>query len=534
VIDATGTGQVYDLRSFGFGLTGQGLIRYRTTTQAQSLGWPGANDSYFGQSNHAFALILEGTDEQSASTVYSYHDIIESGTDAGDNSYGGVFDSPIGQIRNAFDPPLLQYKTPLVYDPTPTTWSDQTNSGSISITGEVEGYGTLRTPAGDFEVMRVRRDYGGSFPTTDYEFLSPDVGFTVATVEGQGDGTFVVTFTAASDDFAEVAVASGATGDVLSDNRASIAFTTGSSASGQLALATYNQRPYNESFASQSASSGDGTAVTPNVLWDNQYYTVINVEDALTGFEATVCIDVTGVGGVADPDKLVLLTREFPTQAWTALNTTLNGSEICASATSFSQFAVGSNSQYNTLPVELTAFDAAVEGQDVRLTWATASETGNAGFTVEHRAPNAEAWADAGFVEGAGTTDAAQQYRYRVRSLAPGVHAFRLVQVDVDGTETPSAEITAEVRLDQSFVLTVGPNPVRHRATVSLTVREGQSVRAELFDLLGRRVRTVADRRFVRGPHTLALDAAGLASGSYLLRVTGEQFTTTRRVTVVR
>lgn len=38
------------------------------------------------------------------------------------------------------------------------------------------------------------------------------------------------------------------------------------------------------------------------------------------------------------------------------------------------------------LPVELTAFAARADGNDVVLTWTTASETNNAGFKVQERA----------------------------------------------------------------------------------------------------------------------------------------------------
>ncbi|NBB72554.1 MAG: hypothetical protein GVY35_02630, partial [Bacteroidetes bacterium] len=489
VINATGANQVYDIRSFSYALTGQGIIRYRTTGDAQSLGWPGSNDSYLSQSNHAFAMMLEDQSGQAVGTVYSYHDIVETGSEAGDNSYGGVFVTSFGQFTNTYDPPLLQYKTPLTYDPA-TTWSDQTNGGSTSITGEVEGYGTLRTPAGDYEVMRIRRDYGGSFATTDYEFISPDIGFTVATIEGQGDGTFVVTFTAASDDFAETTVASGATGSILSDNRASVSFTSGSSASGSLSIATYNQSPYNAAFDGQSATSGDGTTITPDVLWEGQYYAITNVDDQLSGFDATVCLDVSGVPGVAAIDKLVLLTRASSGQEWTPLNTAVSGTQICASVTSFSQFAVGSASQYNTLPVELTRFTATAGASAVLLEWATAGETNNSGFAVE-RQVDGDAFARIAFVEGHGTTAAPQTYRFADTDLPFGTeHAvYRLKQIDTDGTATYSPNVEVDLGTPDALVLHGNfPNPFRGQTTIRYELPAATHVQMEVYNVLGRRV----------------------------------------------
>lgn len=542
VLDATGPSQVYDLRPFDYRLVGQGVIRYRTTSQAQSLGWPGASDLPFSQSAYAFALDAQDVGGQTFS-VYTYSDITGSGDEPGVKDFGSLLEG----TTITYDPPLLQYSTPLTYGPPATMWSDMTTT-SISIggvpfstqqetiDGEVEGYGTVRTPAGDFDVLRVRRETTSSgFTTTTIEFLSPQVGFTVATINGLGDGTYEITVIGASDDFAEIPVEPGATGEILADNRLSVAFSTASSTLGPLAIATYNQRPYNETFDATPATSGDGTSVTPDLLWDGQYYTIIDIDDVLSGFEATVCFDVSGVPGIADVQKLVLLTRTFANQAWQALNTIVNGTEICADITSFSQFAVGSNSQFNTLPVELTRFDVAIDGQRALLTWETASETENAGFYVEHRAVET-AWNRLQFVEGAGTTEAAQRYRYETDVLAPGTHHFRLAQVDVDGTVHTSDVQTVIVRSSARLDLRAsGPNPAVDATEMSVVLREAADVTIEVFDLLGRRRAVLHDGPLSGGDtHRFPVTVSAWASGTYLVRVTGAGVPVTRRLTVVR
>jgi hypothetical protein len=542
VLDATGANQVYDLRPFSYSLTGQGIIRYRETGQAQSIGWPGANDLPFSQSTYAFALDAEAAGGQTFS-VYTYSDITGSGDEPGVTDYGNL----IEETTVTYDPPLLQYRTPLAVGPPATVWSDVTTT-SVSVgglpvftqeetvDGEVEGYGTVRTPAGDFDVLRVRRETTSSgLTTTTIEFLSPEVGFTVATLNGLGDGTYEISVIGSSDDFAETTVEPGATGEILADNRLSVAFTTGSSTLGQLAIATYNQRPYNETFDPTSATSGDGTSVTPDVLWDGQYYTVLNIDDQLSGFDATVCIDVTGVPGVADIQKLVLLTRDFASQVWTALNTVVNGTGICADVTGLSQFAVGSNSQFNTLPVELTRFDVAVDGQRALLTWETASETDNAGFHVEHRAGEGS-WARLTFIDGAGTRETRRRYRYETDGLAPGIHDFRLAQVDIDGTvhtsEAQRVSVRPAARLD---LRTSGPNPAVDATEMTVVLREAADVTIEVFDLLGRRQAVLHGGPLSAGTaHRFPVAVSTWASGTYLVRVSGAGAPVTRRLTVVR
>ena len=79
------------------------------------------------------------------------------------------------------------------------------------------------------------------------------------------------------------------------------------------------------------------------------------------------------------------------------------------------------------------------------------------------------------------------------------------------------------------------PNPTTGRTRIDLSVGAGQHVRAEAFDALGRRVAVVFEGAVAPGaPAHLLFDAAGLPSGAYVVRVTGEAFVAAARVTVVR
>jgi len=190
------------------------------------------------------------------------------------------------------------------------------------------------------------------------------------------------------------------------------------------------------------------------------------------------------------------------------------------------------------LPVELTSFTAQATGREgILLRWETASETNNAGFEVEHQAPSANAFATVAFVEGAGTTSEVQQYRHRVTEAVPGVHRFRLKQVDTDGAFTYSPEVEVRVTLSESLVVEAPyPNPLRTRATIRFGVRDTGPVRVELYDALGRHVRTLHSGDAEGGRmHESHIDAQDLASGLYFLRARGPRGgTQTRTITVVR
>jgi hypothetical protein len=187
-----------------------------------------------------------------------------------------------------------------------------------------------------------------------------------------------------------------------------------------------------------------------------------------------------------------------------------------------------------SLPVELARFEATASGASALLTWTTASETNNAGFVVEHRAGDG-AFERIGYRDGAGTTTESQRYRYRTSRLAAGPHTFRLRQVDLDGRTTHSR--TARVRVGPTgaySVSGVAPNPVRSTGTVTVTVKQAQTVRAAVYDALGRRVAVLHDAPLPAHEPTTLRVGAGLPSGVYVLRAEGASFEATRKFVRVR
>jgi hypothetical protein len=78
------------------------------------------------------------------------------------------------------------------------------------------------------------------------------------------------------------------------------------------------------------------------------------------------------------------------------------------------------------------------------------------------------------------------------------------------------------------------PNPFVRTTKIAYELPEAASVRLEVFDVLGRRVRTLVDGEQSAGWHTVEFVAEGLASGVYLYRLTADARTTTRQMHVIR
>ena len=79
------------------------------------------------------------------------------------------------------------------------------------------------------------------------------------------------------------------------------------------------------------------------------------------------------------------------------------------------------------------------------------------------------------------------------------------------------------------------PNPAAQTTTLDLRVTEPQPVAVTVIDMLGRTVARVFDGDVAAGAEVeIAVDAARLAPGAYLVRVAGETFVETRQLVVAR
>lgn len=206
---------------------------------------------------------------------------------------------------------------------------------------------------------------------------------------------------------------------------------------------------------------------------------------------------------------------------------------------SFSRWTLGSES--SPLPVELAGFEAAATGGGARLTWQTVSETGSAGFEVQRKRTGgpASAWKQVGYVESKASGGSATEplsYEYVATGLPIGTHRFRLRQVDLDGSSAIYGPVDTRIRMEEPVKLTApAPNPVSESATTFFAVKKKAQVTIRLYNALGQRVSTLYDGTPQPGERqSVQVEASGLPSGAYFLRLKASGKTETRRLTVVR
>jgi hypothetical protein len=282
-----------------------------------------------------------------------------------------------------------------------------------------------------------------------------------------------------------------------------------------------------------TSDDGDGTS--------NDQGFELAVVDAATGMQHQGTLTLgTGTEFASGDDDYVTHSSAGNqwTVNWTPPGTDVGAVRIYAAGASYSSpvYTATHTIDPATMPVELTLFEAVADGRDAVLRWETATETNNAGFQVQHRAPEAEAlWVPLGFVEGAGTTLVPQPYRYRTAALAPGVHRFRLKQVDADGTFEYSGEVELEVEMPHTLALDQNyPNPFNPATRISFTVPAEAQTTLIVYNPLGQAVATLYDGVARAGQlYTATFEADALPSGAYLYTLSsgGRQLTHTMMLT---
>jgi len=188
------------------------------------------------------------------------------------------------------------------------------------------------------------------------------------------------------------------------------------------------------------------------------------------------------------------------------------------------------------LPVELIGLSAESAGdRDIRGLWSTATETNNAGFSVEYSSRGA-AYKEAGFVAGKGNSDVESGYEYLIENLSSGTYLIRLKQIDLDGQIAYSNEVEAALSLPKGYSLEAAyPNPFNPTSNISFTVSESKPVALRMYNSAGQMVKLLYQGTAqANNSLQVKIDAANLPAGTYIVRLEGENISASQKVVLLK
>ena len=185
-----------------------------------------------------------------------------------------------------------------------------------------------------------------------------------------------------------------------------------------------------------------------------------------------------------------------------------------------------------TLPVELTSFTYNVVNGNVVLSWSTATELNNYGFEIE-RSANGD-FQTIGFVEGKGTTTEQQQYSYIDKYAEPGIHFYRLKQMDFLGTFEYSDAIEVNVPLKDFSLQQNYPNPFNPSTTITFSLPNKSFTSLKIYNAQGEEVATLVNEELFAGIYIFEWNAQNAPSGVYYYSLVSDNKLQSRKMILIK
>ncbi|MCF0205889.1 MAG: T9SS type A sorting domain-containing protein, partial [Bacteroidales bacterium] len=205
-------------------------------------------------------------------------------------------------------------------------------------------------------------------------------------------------------------------------------------------------------------------------------------------------------------------------------------SSIPAATRASRSLTMGSTSPGTLLPIELVSFTAECNESAAIISWTTATEKNNDHFVLE-RSADAENFSEIAVVAGAGNSIETLNYSFTDYNMLGGDNYYRLAQVDYDGKRNYSEIISAKCSdiAAESPIVTTYPNPFRDEITISLQNFNNQDAVIDIFDMLGRLVRTEKISSTLNDTQT-TLQLGELKNSTYSIRVSTATFVINKTV----
>jgi hypothetical protein len=206
---------------------------------------------------------------------------------------------------------------------------------------------------------------------------------------------------------------------------------------------------------------------------------------------------------------------------WDNIGGTVQSSGVIQTSgiTSFSPFTVSSDNAFAPLPVELIAFTAHCQNEDVEVKWSTASEFNSQHYVLQV-SEDGYSWSDLYVIEAAGFSTTVLEYSYIHKNAARTKKYYRLRQYDNDGTVETYNTIMSNCTSDE-YVFMTFPNPSADAFTVLVLVNDkllsGSNV-LNISDASGKLIYSIA-LDLENGSGSFEVEGLNLSAGLYYLQL---------------
>jgi hypothetical protein len=169
------------------------------------------------------------------------------------------------------------------------------------------------------------------------------------------------------------------------------------------------------------------------------------------------------------------------------------------------------------------SLDAQCAGENVIVSWKTASEHNSLNYVVE-RSENGTSWSEVQTLAAAGNSNTVLEYAIEDAGAARGVKYYRLIQTDQDGVQKIYGPILSNCGSDNNLFMSF-PNPSDAEITIVFNDKNIiGSTTLNVRDAHGRVVRSIA-LEIQPGTTSVLLPNMELEPAVYYLQLEGDNFT---------
>jgi hypothetical protein len=142
---------------------------------------------------------------------------------------------------------------------------------------------------------------------------------------------------------------------------------------------------------------------------------------------------------------------------------------------------------------------------------------------------------------------------FRLQSGSPaigaGVNLGSPFNIDILGNPRPqtgnwdigcyqlmdTADLLSTKTTANSYTLSQNyPNPFNPSTTIQYSIPQGSTVRIKVFDIMGKEIKTLVDEYQQKGIYTIDFNAANLSSGVYFYSLTAGDYTSTKKMVLLK
>ena len=307
---------------------------------------------------------------------------------------------------------------------------------------------------------------------------------------------------------------------------------------------SFNQSGDNQFYVHKFAAAPKGTSpvTSPggvinvsNNTWFIYRYGTGSMDSSIVDFSVG-----SGIPAVPVPADIKLFSRGVGDDGnWTKLRDSATSMSFATQTISMmmspvefnKQLAIGANS--NALPVKLVFFGGKRNNAHVDLSWITASETNNAGFTIE-RSIDGKAFTKVAFIEGKGNSSKTNTYSLMDKDAFATTRVntlyYRLVQSDFSGKTTTSNTVSVKTDNEQSAIATLYPNPFSNELHFTVDSKVQAMAGIVVTDIAGKTI-VELNQPLTMGLNTIETNQlAQLPKGIYLIQLSVNGQVTTHKL----